>query len=278
MSTYIQQLRDSLNLDNHHVPFIYEPPELQMEEKVNGCESMMEVFNKSVDEHLSSIPNYQCCLCEEPLPHEDSKFHLEYSSLYNFIGGIDLLSEHTYGCCKSCGKKISDGEIDQDDTLKKMLEIPKGKPRYLPWIDLIPTDVKRLVPEPVNEKNWFEQLNTVTDFIYSYPIPQYICKGCHKELPKSKSLSDITYSIGCKSYFGSNKQTDWVYGLCFTCDDRLFEIGPHEFWEDIERTSHLDFQDVEKEPVELSIDIDQCSDEEKDEVMNLLKEYKKNNE
>lgn len=123
MSTYIQQLRDSLNLDNHHVPFIYEPPELEMEMEVNGCESMMEVFNKSVDEHLSSIPNYQCRICEEPLPHEDSKFHLDYGSTYIYMCGIDLLSEHIYGCCKSCGGKIGNREMERDGSEVKN---PKG--------------------------------------------------------------------------------------------------------------------------------------------------------
>jgi hypothetical protein len=150
-------------------------------------------------------------------------------------------------------------------TLREMLEIPKGKQRYIPVIDSIPTDIQEVIQR--------EYL----DFVKSkLPIQQYICKDCHEELPRSKTLSDIGYSFGTMLLHGPCKYMEWEYGRCDTCIDKLFEELNNVFYheEPIERTSHLDFQDVEKEPVELSIDIDQCSDEEQDEVMNLLKEYK----
>jgi hypothetical protein len=112
MSTYIQQLRDSLNLDNHHVPFIYNPPELEMEEKVNGYESMKEVFKQSVESHLSSIPEYKCRICEDSIPHYVSVRHLRYSSSCCDEDPYELFLDCIYGCCLSCSDKIEKGELD----------------------------------------------------------------------------------------------------------------------------------------------------------------------
>ena len=120
--TYLQQLTDSLNQDphNHFVPFIYEPPQLVKEHEVNGYESMMKIFDESVDEHLSRIKEYQCRICLDRIPHSLSRKHIGYGSLYTFDCGFDLWSEHVYGCCESCIKKISRGEIDHE-----------GKPKYI---------------------------------------------------------------------------------------------------------------------------------------------------
>jgi len=110
--TYLQQLRDSLTTEHHHVPLIYNPPELEMEYEHNGENSMMVIFNNSIKEHLSDIPEYQCRICEDPIPHEFSESHIEYGSI--FLNGIELLSEHTYGCCQSCTKKIANRKMERD--------------------------------------------------------------------------------------------------------------------------------------------------------------------
>ncbi len=112
--TYLQQLRDSLTTEHHHVPFIYRPPELVMECEFHGPIGMYQLAKQSIRNHLSLIPEYQCRLCEDQIPHEFSEGHLQYSSTYSLNDGIDLLSEHIYGCCESCSKKISKSEIDQD--------------------------------------------------------------------------------------------------------------------------------------------------------------------
>ena len=117
---YIDQLTDSIHQGhpNHFVPFIYEPPQLVKEHEVNGYESMMKIFDESVDTHLSRIKEYQCRICLDRIPNEFSKSHLKYGSTYSFYGStIDLLSEHVYGCCESCSKKISRSEIDQNGNL-----------------------------------------------------------------------------------------------------------------------------------------------------------------
>ena len=112
--TYLQQLTDSLNQDphNHFVPFIYEPPQLVKEFEVNGHESMDKIFDESTDIHFSKIKEYECRICLDRIPHDFSIIHLCYGSTYTFSGDFDLLSEHIYGCCESCVKKLCRGEID----------------------------------------------------------------------------------------------------------------------------------------------------------------------
>ena len=114
--TYLQQLTDSLTTEHHQVPFIYNPPELEMEHEVNGYDSMYEIFSQSIYEHLSSIPEYECRICNDKIEHSLSASHLDYGSTYIFNTGIDLLSEHIYGCCESCSHKIGRLEMNPDGT------------------------------------------------------------------------------------------------------------------------------------------------------------------
>jgi len=126
--TYLQLLRDSLNLDYEdnrtdyfnykQVPYICTPAELEMESEVNGPMESYQLASDSIHTHLSELPfKYNCRLCNSELPHEDSGFHLMYSSTLLLDCNVDLWSEHVYGCCKSCTKKISRSEIDQDGNL-----------------------------------------------------------------------------------------------------------------------------------------------------------------
>ena len=119
---YIDQLTDSIHQGhpNHFVPFIYEPPQLVKEFEVNGYESMEKIFDESTDIHFSRIKEYECRICLDRIPHDFSVIHLHYGSTYTFSGHFDLLSEHIYGCCESCVKKICRGEIDHE-----------GKPKYI---------------------------------------------------------------------------------------------------------------------------------------------------
>ena len=69
-----------------------------------------------------------------------------------------MLSEHTYGCCKSCGKKISDGEKQAiyneiKTTYDKQSEITYGASRL--WIDEIiePKDTRLILIKSLNIVN-----------------------------------------------------------------------------------------------------------------------------
>ena len=81
--TYFQQLQDTLDSEYHHVPFIYNPPELEMEETVNGSKERSEIFNQSIERHLSTIKPYECRICWDKLPYHITVRHLRYSSSCN---------------------------------------------------------------------------------------------------------------------------------------------------------------------------------------------------
>lgn len=108
--TLIEQLNDS-QITYPNVPFITLCDDLMMERVVNGDESMVELYEQTIHRHLSSIPEYQCRICGDSIPHEFSERHIRYSCLVLTDGGLDLLSEHIFGCCESCSKKIANSEI-----------------------------------------------------------------------------------------------------------------------------------------------------------------------
>ena len=108
--TLIEQLNDS-QITYPNVPFITLCDDLNMERVVNGDESMVELYEQTIHRHLSSIPEYQCRICGDSIPHEFSERHIRYSCLVLTDGGLDLLSEHIFGCCESCSKKIANNEI-----------------------------------------------------------------------------------------------------------------------------------------------------------------------
>lgn len=100
--TYLEELNNSLSTDHHFVPFIMNPSHLDMDIKV---------FLRSVKEHLSSIPQYQCRTCEDLLPTKVTMSHLKYS--WGCSGSShELFLECIHGCCESCVDKISKGELD----------------------------------------------------------------------------------------------------------------------------------------------------------------------
>jgi hypothetical protein len=130
--TYLQKLRDSqkyhqdpsTDLKWNQIPFIETPPQLEMEQEVNGYTESHVLASQSIDTFLSELPfEYLCRLCHQSIPHEFSKYHLMYSGTLFLDINFDLLSEHVYGCCLSCTKKISSREIERDGSEVKD---PKG--------------------------------------------------------------------------------------------------------------------------------------------------------
>ena len=121
--TYFKQLQETLDDDYHHrVPFICNPPELEMEVKVNGMNERHEVFTQSVDRHLSTIQPYQCRICDVELPYHITVRHLHYSSGCNDDNPYELLLDCIYGCCESCSDKIANSEINSDGSPIKELD------------------------------------------------------------------------------------------------------------------------------------------------------------
>ena len=112
--TYLQQLQDTLDSEYHHVPFIYNPPELEMEETVNGSKERSEIFNQSIERHLSTIKPYECRICWDKLPYHITVRHLRYSSSCNDDCPYELLLDNIYGCCESCSDKIANSEMTSD--------------------------------------------------------------------------------------------------------------------------------------------------------------------
>jgi len=112
-------------------------------------------------------------------------------------------------------------------TLKEILEIPKGKPRYLPRIDSIPTDIEREFSicgtrRKGREDNVNVQYERVFDLIESTPIQQCICPKCHNEVTRDKVMIDVVYRccvLGGVTF--STKTDEYTYGWCQTCEDKL---------------------------------------------------------
>ena len=150
--TYFQQLQETLNEDYHRVPFIYNPPELEMEEKVNGIEERSKLFHQSVDRHLSTIEPYKCRICDVQLPYHITVRHLSYSSSCNDDNPYELFLDSIYGCCESCVDKISKGELD--DTINRVT-----------YGDLDKTDI------PDHIQDMMEELDDIEKKLYRGFIP-----------------------------------------------------------------------------------------------------------
>jgi hypothetical protein len=135
-------------------------------------------------------------------------------------------------------------------TLKEILEIPKGKPRYLPRIDSYPTDIEREFSIcgtrwRGREDNVNVQYERVFDLIESTPIQQCICPKCHNEVTRDKVMIDVVYRCCVEGGVTFSTRTDeYTYGWCQPCEDKfhkeLERKNEKEFLE-MDKTCHLDF-------------------------------------
>ena len=110
------------------------------------------------------------------------------------------------------------------NTFKEILEIPKGKPRYLPKFTEIPSDIVEKFLKGVKREDE-NGLKPLWDFIDSYPFQQYICCECKKELTRDEVIHHVVGNFlhHITSYYDID--IELLHGYCKSCVHKEYEIS-----------------------------------------------------